>query len=70
MEKEKEEKEKIFMAKSNLKTDNLYDDFDIKLKDPLHMLNTHTEDIRSLIVLNDGRLASCSGDHSIVIYNI
>jgi len=69
MEKEKEEKEKIFMAKSNLKTDNLYDDFDIKLKDPLHMLNTHTGDIRCLIVLNDGRLASCSGDNTIVIYN-
>ena len=70
MEKEKEEKEKIFKEQNNLKKENLYDDFDIKLKQPLHMLNTHTDVVRCLIILNDGRLASCSSDKTIVIYNI
>ena len=69
IEKEREEKEKIFRDKNNLKADNLYDDFDIKLREPIHMLNTHSSDVRCLIILNDGRLASCSGDNSIVIDN-
>ena len=69
IEKEKEEKEKLFMKSNNLKTGNLYDDFDIKLRQPIQMLNSHTGTVRCLIVLKDGRLASCSGDHTIIIYN-
>ena len=63
------ENEKIFKSNNNLKNDNLYDDFNIKEKEPVHILNTHTGRITNLIALKDGRLASCSSDYSIIIYN-
>ena len=50
--------------------DNLYNNFDIKLKEnPIHELNYHTDYVRCLIMLKDGRMASASDDKSIIIYN-
>ena len=49
--------------------DNLYDDFKIEMKNPIHKLTNHSSYIYSLCLLNDGRLASGSGDKSIIIYN-
>ena len=51
------------------KNDNLYNDFNIKLKNPIHKLNAHTGCIYCLSTMNDGRLVSGSGDNSIIIYN-
>ena len=51
------------------KNDNLYNDFNIKLKNPIHKLNIHTSSIYCLAVLNDGRLVSGACDNSIIIYN-
>ena len=50
-------------------SDNLYNDFIIEKKNPIHKLTNHTSYIFSLCVLNDGRLVSGSYDHSITIYN-
>ena len=47
----------------------LYNNFDIKIKKPIYKLNTHTNNILCLALLDDGRLASCSKDTSIKIYN-
>ena len=63
------ENEKTFISNNNLKNDNLYDDFNIKAREPVHILNSHTGSICSIITLKDGRLASCSSDCSIIIYN-
>ena len=51
------------------KNDNLYNDFNIKLKNPIHKLNAHTSSVICLSTMNDGRLVSGSNDHSIIIYN-
>ena len=67
--KTEKENEKLFKTNNDLNNDNLYDDFNIKYKEPIHILNTHTERVNYLISLKDGRLASCSGDYSIIIYN-
>ena len=32
-------------------------------------LNYHTSGVKNILILNDGRLASCSDDNSIIIYN-
>ena len=48
---------------------NNYDNIDISLKNPIHILNNHTDFISCLSVLNDGRLISGSADNSIIIYN-
>jgi len=48
---------------------NLYNNFDIKLKEPIHILNNHTSYINFLTILKDGRLVSGSSDQSIIIYN-
>ena len=48
---------------------NLYDDFNIKSKNPIHKLNAHTSYVICLIIMNDGRLVSGSNDNSIIIYN-
>ena len=48
---------------------NLYNDFNIQLKEPIHKLNQHTDDVYCLTVLNDGRLVSGSNDKTIIIYN-
>ena len=46
-----------------------YNDFNIKLKEPIHKLNLHTGYVYCLAILNDGRLVSGSCDKSIIIYN-
>ena len=63
------ENEKTFINNNNLKNVNLYDDFNIKAKEPVHILNSHTGSIYGVIILKDGRLVSCSSDCSIIIYN-
>ena len=47
----------------------LYDDFNIKSKNPIHKLNSHTGSVYCLAIMDDGRLVSGSGDNSINIYN-
>ena len=49
--------------------DNSYTNFDIKLKRPILILKCHSNSIGCAIVLNDGRLATCSNDQLIIIYN-
>ena len=46
-----------------------YNKFNINLKIPIHILDNHTNEVVSLIVMKDGRLVSCSWDYSIIIYN-
>jgi WD40 repeat protein len=48
---------------------NLYNNYNIELKNPIHILNYHTKSVTCLTLMNDGRLVSCSGDGSIIIYN-
>ena len=52
-----------------INNNNLYNNYNIELKNPIHILNDHTEYVRCLTVMNDGRLVSCSSDGSIIIYN-
>jgi len=63
--KNKNEKIKLLENKLNEQNNN----FDIKLKEPIHILNNHTNKISSLTILKDGRLVSSSFDKSIIIYN-
>ena len=49
--------------------DNLYNNFDIKLRNSILILKLHKDNINCAIVLNDGRLATSSKDNSIIIYN-
>jgi len=48
---------------------NLYDDFNIELRNPIHILKNHTNLVYCLFLMNDGRLVSGSVDNSIIIYN-
>ena len=48
---------------------NLYNNFDIKSKEPIHILNHHQDSINCLTILKDGRLVSGSNDKSIIVYN-
>ena len=52
-----------------INNNNLYNDFNIELRNPIHILNYHTDNVKCLTVMNDGRLVSCSEDESIIIYN-
>jgi len=54
---------------NNLSNNNLDNNFDISLKNPIHTLNCHKNRIFCLSILNDGRLISSSRDNSIIIYN-
>ena len=55
---------------NQINNNNSYtNDFNIELKNPIHKLNYHTDWVYCLTVMNDGRLVSGSGDHSIIIYN-
>ena len=73
--KSKDEKIKLLEEKlsqyniSNITNDNNYNNFDIKLKEPLHKLKYHTNYIYCATVLNDGRFVTGSNDYSIIIYN-
>ena len=49
--------------------DNLYDNFDIMTKKPILIIKVHKDRICCSTVLNDGRIATCSNDESIIIYN-
>ena len=48
---------------------DFYEDFNIELKNPIHILNSHTSNIYCITILKDGRLASGGRDNSIIIYN-
>ena len=52
-----------------INNNNLYNNYNIELKNPIHILNYHTKYVRCLTVMNDGRLVSGSDDGSIIIYN-
>ena len=71
----KEKDNEINSLKNKLKqyepniSDNSYNNFNIQLKEPIHKLKYHTNCIYCSTVLNDGRFATGSNDHSIVIYN-
>ena len=71
--KNKDEEVKILKDKLNKKTTkkNVFlNNFDIKLKQyPILKINIHKEEVRCLIMLKDGRIASGSYDNSIIIYN-
>ena len=71
--KSKDEKIKLLeekLTQYNISTnDNNYNNFDIKLKEPLHKLKYHTNSIYCATVLNDGRFVTGSDDNSIIIYN-
>ena len=54
---------------NNYNLNNNLNDFNISLKNPLHILNNHTNYIYCLTILNDGRLVSGSADSSIIIYD-
>ena len=49
--------------------DNSYDDFNIKDKEPKHILEYNKEKINSSTVLKDGRFVIGSSNNSIIIYN-
>ena len=71
--KSKDEKIKSLEEKLNQynisTNDENYNNFDIKLKEPLHQVKYHTSCINCATVLNDGRFATGSDDKSIIIYN-
>ena len=46
-----------------------YNDYNIELKNPIHILNNHTSTVCCLTIMKDGRLVSGSRDNSIIIYN-
>ena len=52
-----------------INNNNLYNNYNIELKNPIHILKYHTNWLRCLTVMNDGRLVSGSDDGSIIIYN-
>ena len=63
-------KEPLKGIKNNqIYNNNLYNNFNIELKNPIHKLNYHTWNVECLTVMNDGRLVSGSMDGSIIIYN-
>ena len=49
--------------------ENSYDNFNIKLKEPIHKLNYHKHEVYCSTVLDDGRIVTGSCDCSIIIYN-
>ena len=59
---------KIINIEKAKKNYELYNNFDIKMKNPIHKLNSHTHYVLCLALLNDGRLVSGSYDNTIIIY--
>ena len=53
----------------SINNNNNYNNFNIKLKEPIHILKYHTSYIYCATILNDGRFATGSGDNSIIIFN-
>ena len=65
-----DKKIKLLEGQLKDKTNNFVNNnFDISLKNPIHILNFHKSSIFCLSILNDGRLISDSADNSIIIYN-
>lgn len=56
-------------SKYSNNNDDFYNNFDIKVKEPIHKLSLHSESILSATILNDERFVTCSKDKSIIIYN-
>ena len=71
--KSKDEKIKLLEEKLNQynisTNDDNYNNFDIKLKEPIHQVKYNTSWINCATVLNDARFATGSDDKSIIIYN-
>ena len=65
----KDEKEIKLDINDKISKEDLYKDFNIKLKNPIHKLKAHTAWVCCLTIMNDGRLVSGSNDNSIIIYN-
>ena len=63
-----EELKKYTNSIPSIKSDNSYDNFNIKLKEPIHQLKFQGY-INCATLLNDGRFVTGSGDSSIIIYN-
>ena len=57
------------LGKIITKDSDLYEDYKIENKNPLHILNYHENIVSCLCVCKDGRLVSGSFDDSIIIYN-
>ena len=62
-------KNKLNKQNNNKGIDNKFNNFNIKLKEPIHILNNHIGSENCLSVLKDGRLVSGSDDNLIIIYN-
>ena len=62
-------KNKNNIINNQINNNNLYNDFNIELKNPIHILKYHTDLVFCLTVMNDGRFVSGSSDNSIIIYN-
>ena len=65
----KELENKLNKQNINNINNNIFNNFDINIKEPIHILNNHTSAVYCLTVLKDGRLVSGSLDKSIIIYN-
>ena len=52
-----------------IKDDNSYDNFNIKLKEPIHKLKYHKGGIYCSTIFKDGRFIVGSRDHSLIIFN-
>jgi len=52
-----------------ISNDTIYNDYNIKNKNPIHKLTNHSGYVNCLCLLDDGRLVSGSYDYSIIIYN-
>ena len=61
--------DKEYEGKTNNNNLDNINNFNISLKNPIHILNYHKNIILCLSILNDGRLISGSRDKSIIIYN-
>ena len=72
LNKKIEELENKLRDKNDNKIDkryNLNKDFNIEFKNPIYISNHHVLSVVCLILLKDGRIASCSNDCKIIIYN-
>jgi len=64
-----EELKKYKNSNPIVKHDNSYDNFNIKIKEPIHQLKYHSSYINCTTILKDGRFVTGSSNSSIIIYN-